>query len=930
MPEEKNLTAACKVMDAILNGKTLSHEQLIAFIKSSIVILPTYSNFVSSDIENLAFQYEKIYGSKTFTPGSTIVSKKEGYDIWFNQKKKAMSPDDHAFENRYREYLSIEHFATSAIENIHVDTEKVLSLCADPNSTEKVRGMVVGDVQSGKTANYLALANMACDYGYRLVLILAGLTDSLRIQTQERVDEGFIGAKSDTIGNTIEYTGVGKLGMTCSYYAVPLTTVAGDFEKISMASTDISKPVILVVKKNKAVLTAVRQWLKPGSPNLASKNILIIDDECDNASVNTKTDEDPSTINRLIRDIYNNYSCATYIGYTATPFANIFINPTNDDGNDDLFPDDFIHRLKASPESYFGVDKVFPKNDKSKYLTILNENEPDFVPVKHKKDYELHTLPRSLKDAILNFLICNCIRTIRGDGKKHRTMMINISSYNNVQESIKENVDLYVNNLRNAIFQYDKYKIEKFCKHPELKRLYEMYEHDDFFNVKSTEYPFLSIKEQVPFEKIKEKLWDEIQYFQTHIINNKYKGDQRFNYDDCREYGARLIAIGGFVLSRGLTLQGLITSYYSRNASAYDTLLQMCRWFGYRPNYEDLCRVYLSQINKDAFGAVIDAIKNLDEQFEVMRVQGKRPREFGLMVQESPDTLETNLLITARNKAKHTRVIERRLNYAGVTIDTSKLYKSFEANAKNLKVVDEFYDDLIENGFEFQPDVNGRQMFLNVDSELISKFIKKIKIPLENRKFDVEALSDFISKNEYFDKWDVVYATGLRDNERSNYYIGRSNCCIPPIKRSFDARLEEDIVRISKGNNRLIEPGIFNSGLSAQQIEEAKNNARNRELLKKKTLSSDPDLIASDYLNVKNRRPLLVILPINLVHDVEEDAVTCEYKEKVIKSLAGKPLIGFGIGFSGKEGGAITKYRINEVKINQLKNAFIEEDIIND
>ena len=120
-------------------------------------------------------------------------------------------------------------------------------------------------------------------------------------------------------------------------------------------STDISKPVILVVKKNKAVLTAVRQWLKPGSPNLASKNILIIDDECDNASINTKTDEDPSTINSLIRDIYNNYSCATYIGYTATPFANIFINPTNDDGNDDLFPDDFPQKFEERKASCLGL-----------------------------------------------------------------------------------------------------------------------------------------------------------------------------------------------------------------------------------------------------------------------------------------------------------------------------------------------------------------------------------------------------------------------------------------------------------------------------------------------------------------------------------------------------------------------------------------------
>lgn len=323
---DNTLIQASQILDAILQGKTLSHEDLIETIKTNICVLPLFSNFSSSQISELATEYEKLYGSKTFKPGITLIDKK-GNDIWFFNKKNSMSNDDHKFEKRFRNFLSLQHFGAQTIENMMTETEKILALCSDPESNEKRRGMVIGDVQSGKTSNYLALANMACDYGYRLILILAGMTDSLRIQTQERVDEGFIGAISSSIGQaSIEYVGVGKF--ECCHYAIPLTNNISDFEGLNATSSDFAKPQVLVVKKNKSILTNVKHWLKPGSLNIASRNILIIDDECDNASVNTKKDdEDPSAINGLIRDIYNNFNCATYVGYTATPFANIFINP---------------------------------------------------------------------------------------------------------------------------------------------------------------------------------------------------------------------------------------------------------------------------------------------------------------------------------------------------------------------------------------------------------------------------------------------------------------------------------------------------------------------------------------------------------------------------------------------------------------------------
>lgn len=314
------------------------------------------------EISEVVEDYEINIGVKAFDPDS-LVSETINSE-WFEDKKKQTSRK-HLYWERYEDYLREEKdFDESTIEILKRSTEEILGFCANPTpqtgEIKKRKGLVVGDVQSGKTANYMALVNMACDYDYKLVIILAGLTDSLRMQTQERVDEGFIGAMSNTIGSSnIKYVGVGSL--KSERYAVTLTNLDKDFKRESMSalnntSADYNKPVVLVVKKNKSTLENVRDWLKPGADGVTD-HILIIDDEADNASVNTKKPEDdPSAINSLIRDLYNNFPKASYVGYTATPFANVFINPDDDESYKDLFPTDFITLLKT-PTSYFGAEK---------------------------------------------------------------------------------------------------------------------------------------------------------------------------------------------------------------------------------------------------------------------------------------------------------------------------------------------------------------------------------------------------------------------------------------------------------------------------------------------------------------------------------------------------------------------------------------------
>ena len=920
-----NRNNAVLMLYGFLNGKICSHEDLVEIIKNELTKLSSLKNLTKTDIEEIAYEYEYTYGSKTFVPGVTLINSKS-IDTWFHKKKRAFTEEQHKYQKRYEQYLILEHYGEEVKNNIISEAEKVLSLCANPDSTEKKRGLVMGEVQSGKTSNYLALANIACDYGYKIVLILAGTTDSLRIQTQERTDEGLIGAISSSIGNNekIKYIGVGTYGKG-GYYAIPLTTNISDFTPLNLTSNDLSKPQILVVKKNKAILEAVKKWLKPGQTNVTSNNILIIDDECDNASVNTKQAEDPSTINGLIRDIYNNFTCSTYVGYTATPFANIFINPDKIIGFDDLFPADFIHRLKSSGNKhYFGIDKVF--RDNSKHLKIIKDNEINRLPAKHKKDVSIPVLWESLKDAICVFIICNCIRTIRKDEIKHRSMMINVSPYNSVQNRIAALVEDYLENIRYAIQQYDRYDIERFTKHKELKRIFDLYEKESLFNQKNDMYNGKKLNELIPFDKVKEQLYDEISKFRVAIINNKIKGDQRFRYKDYKETGARVIAIGGFVLSRGLTLEGLMTSYYSRNSTAYDTLLQMCRWFGYRPNYEDLCYVYMNQISFDCFCAVSDAVDNLDVQLDAMAARGSSPKEFGLMIMESPETLETDLLITSRNKMKESTEIIRGLNYSGIDIDTSKLFKDPSKNKHNLNEVNNLVRVLKAKKIAYEK-VKNRHMFRNIDNDTIADFVEKLDIPIENKKFDTESISSFIRQGKFYDKWDVVFATGESNEVESNLFEIEGLAKIPPVKRSFSYVPGEEIVRISKNNNRLLDPNIFNSGLTIEQVEEAREIAAQR---LKKSKNDNPTPVAKDFLAVKNRNPIIVILPIVLRQDNEDYT---KEKQKIIDDYKNNGfLVGFGVGFAGRESKVMMRFRINKIKRREYLNKFAEteDEIEND
>lgn len=887
------------------NNHIPTHSELIERVKSFASLLPKLE-INEKEIDEIVENYETNVGVRAFDP-ETLVSPNES-TTWF-LRKKAEPNRKHLFWERYRDYLCYdEDFDENTIEVLKRSTEEILGLCANPTAqvgeVKKRKGLVVGDVQSGKTANYMALINMACDYDYKLIIVLAGLTDSLRRQTQERVDKGFIGAVSNTIGsgdadNNIIYVGVGVAQK--ERYAVTLTNLDKDFKKESLTainntSGDYNKPVVLVVKKNKSTLENVIKWLKPQSEGVTD-HILIIDDEADNASINTKKgDEDPSIINALIRDLYNNFPKASYVGYTATPFANIFINPDDDESYRDLFPTDFITLLNT-PTSYFGAEKVFgaERTGKTKHIRIVNEHEEYFLPVEHKKDDKFIELSDSLKESILSFFINNVIRTRRGKPYAHRSMMINISRFNKMQKEIKRKVSEYVEMLKNIISQTSFMPKDKFLRNSEMLKMYNLYTTSNYYD---------QIREDFSWEDIQEHLGYEAEKMKVLLLN-RLKDEEKLDYSKYKDEGARFIVVGGFVLSRGLTLEGLMISYYSRNGSAYDSLLQMCRWFGYRPKYEDLCRIYMSQINVDAFGAVIEATEDLKQQFRIMKTNNKTPDDFGLMVKRSPDVLNT-LLITSRNKSRTAADKDIILNYSKQVVDTSKIYFDPEINAKNLKILKTELEEKYGN-IEM---VGNRHMYRMVDKETIISILSAYAIPDANKTFDPISICEFLKTSNKLQHWDVVIAKGFFDPTLPLFEFGGEK--IPCVKRNFEYRDGEQFVRISGNNNRLIDPGILDSNMDRDTIKEIKERVG---------LGKTPQ--AEDYLK-ERKFPILIIYPIDLkIEKNEEDKV------KIKTELHGNYLMGLGIGFPYNGEGILIRYKLNVRRLQELQREreVLEEDV---
>ena len=686
--------------------------------------------------------------------GDTLTSKDEHHVPWLDSRRGEIDP---FYWNRYRQLLLRNGWPPLVASTLDRATDELVDLIGNPVVAQpwKRRGLVMGDVQSGKTATYAALMCKAADAGYRMIVLLTGTLENVRRQTQERLDEAFIGFDSRDFlasGGAVRqkrHIGVGLIDGRRD--GVVFTSRDHDFRKQAASALNISlnsvqEPVLVVTKKNKRVLDRLAAWLRAYNADREGKidmPLLLIDDEADNASVNTRQEPDRTTsINAAIRDLLGLFRRSSYVGFTATPFANIFIEPESTDEwlGEDLFPRDFIHVLKA-PDNYVGMDKIFGLGQESEEAagreaegSIRTIPDADhWLPPGHKSDIDPGALPDSLVKALQTFLLSCAIRDLRGrdGGGIHRSMLVNVTHLTAVQNRIADSLHLELEEIRRAVRLHGALPADQAASSsPVIAQLAATFE-EQFGEAGQT------------WDDVLRGLHDAIAPVKVQPVNAS-TGAKSLDYTVTDQApGVRVIAVGGNTLSRGLTLEGLCVSYFLRRSQAYDTLLQMGRWFGYRAGYEDLCRLWMTEEAEAWYRHIAGATAELKADFARMKRRKATPIEFGLRVRRHTDSL----LITARNKMASGMDVDVTLDVSlvGRGVETARLYSDRARSTSNLQLMEKLFGNLQNQFGAPQPSPwGGALVWRGVPASMIADFLDEFAVHPLNYAFQPDSIAEFL------------------------------------------------------------------------------------------------------------------------------------------------------------------------------------------
>lgn len=868
-------------------------------IEFSNIFHPTLNFNSKEEIKDLLFtelQYDVNINQGVMAGEHHILSDDRDHKTWYRDKVAA-DTINFRFWKRYKKYLlNIKGYPLDTVNRLDEITDDIIERIEDPTDRNRAfdrRGLVVGYVQSGKTANYTGVINKAIDSGYRVIIVLSGMHKNLRSQTQMRIDEEVIGR------DTSDRAQVKRIGVTTlvneSYINVDTFTTqddGGDFsrsfaQQVGGVQPGSDRPMILIVKKNVSVLGNLIRYFRESLDTLGNEYVLrvgensvlnnlpllLIDDEADQASPNTRPpanddgELDPTTINRNIRQLLNLFNQKAYIGYTATPFANIFIHHEIEHSSygRDLFPSSFIVSMEA-PSNYFGPVKVFGLNDNERErglpihisVTDASQSNSEFLPLRHRVSHVPDHIPNSMKDAIKSFIISSAIRRLRGQSNKHNTMLIHCTRFNDIQNAIGRYVEEEFNRLRDGLINDDIDIVNEF------RFLFDR----DYVRISTA-----MNSEMNSWDQVKENLKPAILKMERrpHIINGS-AGDI-LDYKTHDSIGLSVIAIGGDKLSRGLTLDGLTISYFTRASSLYDTLMQMGRWFGYRTGFEDLCRIYTTDDLFSWYRHISTAFETLRKEFLEMSRQKSTPMEFGLRVLSHPDMMATNAM-----KMRHATTMP--LSYKGKLTETSSLSGDKSILINNFNATDEFIHSLRQ--YNFQPKDHNYLWTEVPKSEVILFFEKYISYkgaPASSTKRIIE----FIEKqkegqdpNDILDVWNVALVSLRRTTTEVFPIIGGLN--VNPLTRSIKEPFE---------NNRLFVKRIVSP--NDEKIDFENEITATSEDLRK--------------LEPRLNRPLLIIYPLQ-IQDFESP--------DVLLSLEKMPF-GFAISWCNNDNLKQSTYDINSV-----------------
>lgn len=720
------------------------------------------------------------------------------------------------YRTRYLKYLESIGRAKSIVEETERSSLEIIKKIGDPLSNDEffTRGLVVGSVQSGKTANFNAVINSSVDVGYKLIIVLSGIMEDLRRQTQTRIEKEVVGPYlgSDKFDGVGKISSFGQLGdyKNVNQIIVP-TSGTNDFNRaMQRAHFSLNNTNILICKKNTSVLQNLILWLNEYLiENNDKHNIpfIIIDDEADNASLNNlgyKGKEYANKINGHIRALLALFNKKTYIGYTATPFANVLqdvneipenkwkIKDTKNntvlefDQVDNLFPHDFIELL-IPPSNYLG-----PKNFFETRIEEIKKIEPLIAPVvtdyvqsfpsrvykdsfqtpfevigfskkeefdtyfeKHNgyldfidhKDYRERTraskqddkypkiLPKSLEEAVKCYILTIAIRLSRKQEMSnsklfhpHNTMLIHISRYSAWQTKTKELLEEYVKDLKKSLnsdglkdegsifLEFERIWIKYFSYAINNIHSYLPEGYDDVFLTKKT------------FEEVKQYLFQAIDGVDVKAVNTLTKDELDYSKGE-----KKYIVVGGNKLSRGFTLEGLTINYFIRNTNYADTLLQMGRWFGYRPGYLDCCKLFTTAETLEKFDQCTWTIEELEAEFKQMSLDGKKPIDYATRVLTHPGTLQ----ITRAGILKNSTVVkwsyaDQLLQSTKFNLDKNKINHSWEA-FKNFYAnnSDDFVKDNDSDYLVLKTTSQNLLALLDLPNTFSEDFIKPFKMFLE-------------------------------------------------------------------------------------------------------------------------------------------------------------------------------------------------------
>lgn len=750
------------------SGYVLTTADIRGALKDASAI-PSLKSKVTSDMI-LAVEAELLTSFTTDGGTFDILVDDTDHMPWLTAERKGEVK--WGFWNRYAEYMmSVERKPATVVKTIDDVTERILGRIEDPvrAGTWSVRGLVVGSVQSGKTANYIGLINKAIDSGYKLIVVMAGVHEALRRQTQIRVDESVTGFDTRSGPGRAQITtfGVG-IGSTLERKVNILTSAAHDFNRKRAEALGVQvggDPVILVVKKNKRIMENLQNWildvggkLKPGEAEGGERWIpgcpaLIIDDEADNASINTSK-EGRSSINKAIVGLLTSLEKAAYVGYTATPYANLFAD-INDEEN--IYPRNFIVNIKP-PGNYLGVERVFGINadgdagiEAKEPLPVVEEIDTfaEFIPPKHRMDFVPKALPPCLIKAVKVFVLGTAAKNFRlSKGvrlQKHSSMLVHVSHYKDVIGRFADLVRTLKDQLRDDASVGDETVIYEFEKlwDSEFGDIFPDFDEDD------QGMP-------VAWSDIRPLLKATLDSVHVRAIHGE--SQVTLDYDECKE-GLVVIAVGGNKLSRGLTLESLIVSYYLRTTKLYDTLMQMGRWFGYRDGYVDLCRVYTTRQLINWYSHIALADHELRLEFDRLCESGRKPNEYGLKVRAHPDGMR----ITALSRMRFATICD--ITYAGKLVQTTVMSVKKPEVAENMATTREFFASLgVGSSHANFPNYT---YYPSVSSKSVCGYISKMHIPPGANRFIKQLIVPFIEKQSSFaTSWNVVFAPlGMKTSE---------------------------------------------------------------------------------------------------------------------------------------------------------------------